>query len=122
MKIVKEERAIAELEDGSYIARFEGVEEREINVGGSVRKVLVFKFDVDGQTVEGLTTTVVSPLSKAYKWLKAINDDKDFEEIDTDDLVGKEVTVKVANRVRASGIKFPSVVDVFPVPKTAKKK
>lgn len=125
MKIVRKKTwvdEIPEIDAGSYVGKFTGLEEREITVrtpNGEVnRKVFVWSFEVDGQIISGITSTNVSKRSKAYKWFKALVGE-DFDEIDTEQLVGKEAIVTVAKK-KIAGLEVPRIVDVAPKPKESK--
>lgn len=115
---------IPEIEDGTYVAKFVGLEERDITVGAETRKVYAFRFDIEGQIVEGLTTTRRTERSKAVQWLKAIVG-SDFKKIKVEDYYGTEVIVTIQNKIRAYGdrnIAIPRVVNVSPLPKKTPKK
>lgn len=115
---------IPEIEDGTYVAKFVGFEKRSIPVGNDTREVFVFRFDIEGQIVEGITTTRRTQKSKSAQWMKAIVG-SEFKKINVEDYYGTQVIVTVQNKTRTYGdatVAIPRVVNVSPMPKKATKK
>lgn len=106
------------VEEGLYIAKLVEVKPDTINVRGEERDIIRWRFVIleekDKPMVEGLTSTLFTTRSKAYKWASALlGYQPDVgEEIDTDELIGKYAIVKVENKER-NGRVFSRVTDVI---------
>ena len=120
MKVKKQEFEAVRIEEGIYEAKFKGIEQREVETEQGKREVFVWTFEVDTgeETVEiqGMTSTKISTgrnPSKAYNWLSAIMGRKlePDEEIDTDELVGKECVVIVEDK-KVGDLTVSRVTDV----------
>jgi len=120
LKVKKQEFEAVRIEEGIYEAKFKGIEQREVETEQGKREVFVWTFEVDTgeETVEiqGMTSTKISTgrnPSKAYNWLSAIMGRKlePDEEIDTDELVGKECVVIVEDK-KVGDLTVSRVTDV----------
>ena len=120
LKVKKQEFEAVHIEEGIYEAKFKGIEQREVETEQGKREVFVWTFEVDTgeETVEiqGMTSTKISTgrnPSKAYNWLSAIMGRKlePDEEIDTDELVGKECVVIVEDK-KVGDLTVSRVTDV----------
>ena len=104
------------LEDGVYDARLVNVEQKETKFGDR----LMWTFEVDGENVEVVGFTSMSPSTKAnaYQWAEAI-----MGEIDPklgwgpEDLIGGECVVVLEAAEDAQGTKKNKVVKVKPLRK-----
>ena len=120
LKVKKQEFEAVHIDEGIYEAKFKGIEQREVETEQGKREVFVWTFEVDTgeETVEiqGMTSTKISTgrnPSKAYNWLSAIMGRKlePDEEIDTDELVGKECVVIVEDK-KVGDLTVSRVTDV----------
>lgn len=120
LKVKKQEFEAVHIDEGIYEAKFKGIEQREVETEQGRREVFVWTFEVDTgeETVEiqGMTSTKISTgrnPSKAYNWLSAIMGRKlePDEEIDTDELVGKECVVIVEDK-KVGDLTVSRVTDV----------
>jgi len=120
LKVKKQEFEAVRIEEGVYPAKFVDIETRELETDRGKREVFIWTFEVEteDETVEiqGITSTKISTgrnPSKAYNWLSAIVGRKlePDEEIDTDELKGRECVVIVENR-EVGETEVSRVVDV----------
>ena len=106
------------LEDGAYDAKLTNVEQKETKFGDR----LMWTFEIDGENVEVIGFTSMSPSTKAkaYQWAAAI-----VGEIDPklgwgpEDLIGGECVVALQASEDAQGTEKNKVVKVKP-PKKGK--
>jgi hypothetical protein len=102
---------------GTYLARFEGTEERESDRGGYVRwGWRIASGEFAGRMVFGNTSMNFGPQAKARGWLEAKLDRpiEPGEVIDPDDLIGELYAICVENTAPdAQGRVFDNVTDVI---------
>ena len=107
------------LEPGDYRAKFTGYEEDEGEHGPFVK--LFFELldeEHAGKILTGIAYTKFNPMSKLFAWTQALlgRPIEDGEEIDLDDLVGRECMLDIEHRKTERGT-FERVVAVRPVRK-----
>jgi hypothetical protein len=105
------------LEDGAYDARLVNVEQKETKYG--LR--LMWTFEVDGEGVEVVGWTSMSPSTKAYayQWASAISGEIDPKlGWGPEDVIGRECVVVLEVAEDAQGTEKNKVVKVKPPRKT----
>lgn len=108
---------------GDYRAKFTRYEEDE-GIHGEMIKWFFDCQDEDyeGRTISGISSTAFNPMSKMYAWVQALmgRPIEDGEEIDLDDLIGREVMIDVDHKLTERGT-FERIAGLRPVRKKAKK-
>ncbi len=107
------------MEPGDYRARFTGYEEDEGVHGPFVKWYFeVLDEEYAGRSLKGVTSTSFNPLSKMWAWVQALlaRPIEDGEEIDLDDLVGREVMLDIEHQKTERGT-FERIAGVRPVRK-----
>lgn len=100
------------IEDGDYIAELKNVEE----IQGKYGPMLRFVFDVIEPGYEtrvtGICSKYVTPKSKLFRWLNALEADFSQPQIDLHSLIGKKCIITVSLAVGPDGMEYLNVVDV----------
>lgn len=100
------------IEDGDYIAELKNVEE----IQGKYGPMLRFVFDVIEPGYEtrvtGICSKYVTPKSKLFRWLNALEADFSQSQIDLHSLIGRKCIITVSLAVGPDGMEYLNVVDV----------
>lgn len=126
MQLKVEKAPTTHVPEGTYPAKVDAIEEISVrNLFGTqdeehcerLRWVFLLEGEHEGAKVSGLCSKIMNELSHLYKWVtaamgKAPSIDSTIE---TDDLIGKRVTVKVQDNLLGGGNEISNVVDVLPV-------
>ena len=122
MKVKAEEYTAVEI--GDYRAKFTRYEEDEGIHGAMVK----WFFDLqdeeyEGRSISGISSTSFNPMSKMWAWVQALlgRPIEDGEEIDLDELIGREVMIDVDHKVTERGT-FEKIAGLRPVRRKKKKK
>jgi hypothetical protein len=107
------------IEDGTYMATFNGLEESQGDQFGEFYKhtftILGGKYN--GRKINGLTSTNSCAESKLFKWLSAISGRQlsPGQEINSDELVGNRCMI-VVKRKSSGNRTYSNVIDVLNAP------
>jgi hypothetical protein len=116
VKIVMRQEGI---EDGTYMATFNGLEEFQGDLFGEFYKhtftILGGKYN--GRKINGITSTNSGDESKLFKWLSAISGSQlsPGQEINSDELVGNRCRI-VVKRKPSGNRTYSNVIDVLNAP------
>jgi hypothetical protein len=117
MGIKVKAEAYEPMEIGDYRATFTRYEEDE----GMHGPMIKWFFELDdedypGRTISGISSTAFNPMSKMYAWVQALmgRPIEDGEEIDLDDLVGRQVMIDVDHKQTERGT-FERIAGLRPV-------
>ena len=112
-------RNVESLEDGSYRALVESLEEKETRFGDRILwKYLVPEHNAE---VVGFTSLSDSPQANVYLWATAINEEiRSMSSWGPEDVVGRECILDLTTVVDAEGRKKNKIVRVRPLPKEEK--
>ena len=107
------------LEDGSYRALVESLEEKETRFGDRILwKYLVPEHNAE---VVGFTSLSASTQANAYLWATALNEEiRSKRSWGPEDVVGRECILDLTTIVDAEGRKKNKIVRVRPLPKEEK--
>lgn len=108
------------IEDGVYPAKLYEME-LQTNIAdskGGIYDQLLWKFDTEGIKVIGRSSIIISNLSKANKWIEAINGKmlKNGDKFTPDMVVGKECNIVVKHKeqtINNKKVQMPVVTDVL---------
>jgi hypothetical protein len=121
MKLKAEEYEPIEL--GDYRAKFTRYEEDEGIHGAMVKWFFDLQDeDYQGRSISGISSTAFNPMSKMWAWVQALlgRPIEDGEEIDLDDLIGREVMIDVDHKQTERGT-FEKIAGLRPVRRKKKR-
>ena len=112
------------MEVGDYRATFTRYEEDEGIHGPMVKWFFDLQDeDYEGRSISGISSTSFNPMSKMWAWVQALlgRPIEDGEEIDLDELIGREVMIDVDHKQTERGT-FERIASLRPVRKRSSKK
>jgi hypothetical protein len=121
MKVKAEE--YEPMEVGDYLAKFTRYEEDEGIHGAMVKWFFTLEDeDYSGRTISGISSTSFNPMSKMWAWVQALlaRPIEDGEEIDLDDLIGRQVMIDVDHKQTERGT-FERIASLRPVRRKKKR-
>lgn len=103
---------------GDYRARYTGYEKVDEGQHGPFVKHFFTILDEEyaHRSLKGVTSTAFNPMSKLWAWVQALlgRSIEDGEEIDLDDLVGRECWLDIEHQRTDRGV-FERIVGVRPI-------
>ena len=126
MKLNIEEAKVVHIAPGEYQGVLESITpieaKEDITDDSNSRECLKWDFVITdkklkGTMVNGLSSALVNPITKAYKWLKALlrQEPEVGQTMDTDKLKGKKAMLIIKDARLNNDVLISRVVDVLPV-------
>ena len=106
------------VDEGIYRAELIDIQDIETQFGVSWRWVFDLVDFAEETLVSGVSSQKMSLRSKAYEWASTLlgREPEPGEEIDFDDLIGRQVMVTVKNRTMRDGTEVSNVVALAKIP------